>query len=158
MKKTKYKCKFVLFLNVNLVCKLCLLVCLQVLKFQFQKHHDMLKSVLFFFFILELFLPTLLLLILQPWFWVQSYQQKIFLFSCQIFCFQKIPTDFSCSVPIKNFCKNLQEPAPASCTKKSAHNFVFVLQKKKLSFKIFWLFYRKFFKPENIFDKIKPWG
>ena len=27
-----------------------------------------------------------------------------FLFSGKIFCFQKIPTDFSCGVPIKNFC------------------------------------------------------
>ena len=116
----------------------------------------MLKSVLFFFFILELFLPTLLLLILQPWFWVQSYQQKIFLFSCQIFCFQKIPTDFSCSVPIKNFCKNLQEPAPASCTKKSAHNFVFVLQKKKLSFKIFWLFTENFSNQKIFLIRLNP--
>ena len=89
--------------------------------------------------------------------WLQSYQQNFFLFSGQIFCFQKIPTDFSCCVPIKNFCKNFQESAPASCTKKSAQK-IFLFYRKNLRFQNFLAFYRKIFRAENILGRIKSWS
>ena len=67
---------------------------------------------------------------------LQSYQHNFFLLSGQIFCCQKIPTDFSCCVFIKNFCKNFQESASASCTKKSAQK-IFLFYRKNLSFQNF---------------------
>lgn len=65
---------------------------------------------------------------------VQSYEHKNFLFSGLIFCFQKIPTDFSCCVPIKISVNNFQESPPALAAPKNLYpKFLCFTEKLKVS-------------------------
>ena len=76
---------------------------------------------------------------------INNMGQEIFLFSGQIFCFLKIPTDFLCCAPSKIYIKHSQEYAPASSTKTSAQNIFLFLEKKIWGFKMIWLFTKNIF-------------
>ena len=84
--------------------------------------------------------------------WMEAKAGLRIAYSNQKFCLQKIPTDFSCCVPINNFCKEFL----GICNKKSALIFLF-FYRKKLRVQNFLSFYRKIFRAENILDRIKPW-
>ena len=60
---------------------------------------------------------------------LQSYQQKIFLFSGQIFVFRKFLQICHVVFPSKISVNNSQESAPTSCTKKSTYT-IFLLHRK----------------------------